>query len=60
MTVRVGLTGGIASGKSTIADRLASLGAVVVDADAVVRELQQPGMPVLRAIADRVGSELVS
>ena len=55
----VALTGGIASGKSTIADRLASHGAVVVDADAVVRELQQPGMPVLRAIADAFGERML-
>jgi dephospho-CoA kinase len=55
----VALTGGIASGKSTIAGRLAQHGAVVVDADAVVRELQQPGMPVLQAIADAFGSELL-
>lgn len=55
----VALTGGIASGKSTIADRLASLGAVVVDADAVVRELQQPGMPVLGAIADAFGEGML-
>lgn len=55
----VALTGGIASGKSTIAARLAEHGAVVVDADAVVRELQEPGMPVLRAIADAFGEELL-
>lgn len=55
----VALTGGIASGKSTIADRLASRGAVVVDADAVVRELQQPGMPVLLAIADAFGEGML-
>jgi dephospho-CoA kinase len=51
----VALTGGIASGKSTIARRLAEHGAVVVDADAVVRELQQPGEPVLAAIAAEFG-----
>ncbi|MGC5075900.1 dephospho-CoA kinase [Agrococcus sp. DT81.2] len=55
----VALTGGIASGKSTIAARLAEHGAVVVDADAVVRELQQPGMPVLAAIAEAFGDELL-
>lgn len=55
----VALTGGIASGKSTIAARLAARGAVVVDADAVVRELQQPGTPVLRAIADAFGEHLL-
>ncbi|WP_306233316.1 dephospho-CoA kinase [Agrococcus beijingensis] len=55
----VALTGGIASGKSTIADRLARHGAVVVDADALVRELQQPGQPVLRAIAAAFGDVLL-
>lgn len=48
----VALTGGIASGKSTIARRLAEHGAVVIDADALVRELQQPGTAVTRAIGD--------
>ena len=55
----VALTGGIASGKSTIARRLAEHGAVVVDADAVVRELQQPGEPVLAAIAEEFGAHLL-
>lgn len=55
----VALTGGIASGKSTIAGRLASHGAVVVDADALVRELQQPGQPVLLAIAAEFGEHLL-
>lgn len=55
----VALTGGIASGKSTIAARLSEHGAVVVDADAVVRELQRPGMPVLEAIAETFGPELL-
>lgn len=48
----VALTGGIASGKSTIARRLAEHGAVVIDADALVRELQQPGTDVTRAIGE--------
>lgn len=48
----VALTGGIASGKSTIANRLSAHGAVIVDADATVRELQAPGTPVTRAIGD--------
>ncbi|WP_105566542.1 dephospho-CoA kinase [Microbacterium halophytorum] len=48
----IALTGGIASGKSTIARRLASRGAVVVDADATVRELQAPGEPVTLAIGE--------
>ncbi|WP_425846159.1 dephospho-CoA kinase [Agrococcus sp. TSP3-2-1] len=55
----VALTGGIASGKSTIAGRLAERGAVVVDADALVRELQHPGQPVLREIAEAFGEHLL-
>ena len=43
----VGLTGGIGSGKSTVAKLLARRGAVVIDADAIVHELQQPGAPLL-------------
>ncbi|MFC7492469.1 MULTISPECIES: dephospho-CoA kinase [unclassified Knoellia] len=53
--LRVGLTGGIGSGKSTVARALADLGAVVVDADAVAREVVEPGMPALTAIRDRFG-----
>ncbi len=55
----VALTGGIASGKSTIAHRLAEHGAVVVDADQLVREVQQPGSPVLSAIADAFGERML-
>lgn len=56
----VALTGGIASGKSTVAARLAQLGATVVDADAIVRDVQQPGSPVLDAIADEFGVGMLS
>jgi dephospho-CoA kinase len=59
MTRIVGLTGGIGTGKSTVARMLASLGAVVIDADAIVHELQAPGLPMLAAIAAAFGSELV-
>lgn len=55
----VALTGGIASGKSTIARRLAEHGAVVVDADQIVRDVQQPGSPVLVDIAEAFGSDVV-
>ena len=55
----IALTGGIASGKSTIAGRLAEHGAVVVDADALVREVQQPGSPVLEAIAAEFGPSVI-
>ena len=50
------LTGGIASGKSTIAALLADRGAVVVDADAIVREVQAPGSAVLEEIAGEFGA----
>ncbi len=53
------LTGGIASGKSTIAARLAAHGAVVIDADALVREVQRPGGAVLAAIAAEFGAGML-
>jgi dephospho-CoA kinase len=55
----IGLTGGIGSGKSTVSARLAELGAVVIDADAVVRELQEPGEPVFDAMVQRWGERIV-
>lgn len=55
----IALTGGIASGKSTVARRLAAHGAVVVDADALVREVQRPGSPVLHALAESFGSDVL-
>ena len=51
----IGLTGGIGSGKSTVSAALARRGAIVIDADAVVRELQAPGGAVLAAMVDRFG-----
>jgi len=51
----VGLTGGIGAGKSTVSAGLAARGAVVIDADAIVRELQAPGQPVLDAMVERFG-----
>lgn len=55
----VALTGGIASGKSEAARRFATLGASVVDADAVARELVQPGMPALAEIAAAFGPQML-
>lgn len=55
----IALTGGIASGKSTIAARLAEHGAIVVDADALVRHVQRPGSPVLDAIAAEFGDDVL-
>lgn len=56
----VGLTGGIGSGKSTVSAMLADKGAVVIDADAITRELQQPGTDVLRAMVERFGPRILS
>ena len=56
----IALTGGIASGKSTIARRLAEHGAVIVDADQIVRDVQTAGSPVLQQIADAFGEGLLS
>ncbi|GAA3944848.1 dephospho-CoA kinase [Microbacterium soli] len=55
----IALTGGIASGKSTIAARLAQHGAVIVDADRIVRDVQSPGSPVLVRIAEEFGSDVI-
>lgn len=55
----IGLTGGIASGKSVVARRLAEHGAVHVDADALAREVVEPGMPALAAIADEFGPGVI-
>jgi dephospho-CoA kinase len=57
--VRVGLTGGIASGKSMVADELAARGAIVIDADVLAREVVEPGTPALAAIIDRFGAEVL-
>ncbi len=53
--VIIGLTGPIGCGKSTVAGMLAELGGVVIDADALVREVTAPGQPVLEAIHARFG-----
>lgn len=57
--VVVGLTGGIGAGKSSVSTRLAARGAVVIDADAITRELQEPGQPVLAAMVERLGDEIL-
>lgn len=56
---RVGLTGGIASGKSTVASMLADLGAVIIDADALAREVVAKGTPGLHAVVEEFGEELL-
>src|SRR6185312_11417989 len=55
----IGLTGGIASGKSTAARTLAELGARIVDADAVAREIVAPGQPALAEIVRAFGREML-
>jgi dephospho-CoA kinase len=57
--ILVGLTGGIGSGKSTVSSMLAARGAEIVDADAITREVQQPGSEVVNAIAERFGDEVL-
>ena len=58
--LRVGLTGGIASGKSAVADQLAARGAVVVDADVLAREVVEPGTPGLAAVVERFGPSVLT
>jgi len=56
----IGLTGGIASGKSVVAARLKELGAVHVDADQLAREVVEPGTPGLAAIAATFGANVIA
>lgn len=56
----VGLTGGIASGKSAVAAMLAERGAQVVDADQVAREVVRPGAPAFQEIVDRFGVHVLN
>ena len=58
--MRVGLTGGVASGKSTVAAMLAELGAVVIDADALAREVVAKGTPGLASVVEEFGEELLA
>ena len=53
--MRVGLTGGVASGKSTVAEILAELGAIIIDADRIAREVVEPGTPGLAAVVEAFG-----
>ncbi|MFO6453238.1 MULTISPECIES: dephospho-CoA kinase [unclassified Aeromicrobium] len=60
MARRVGLTGGIASGKSTVSARLAALGAMIIDYDRLAREVVEPGSPALDLIAQRFGAGVIT
>lgn len=56
---RVALTGGIASGKSTVADMFAALGVPIIDTDVIARQVVQPGQPALDEIRVRFGNEVI-
>lgn len=58
--LEIALTGGMGSGKSTVADAFVARGAVLIDADRIVRELQEPGQPVFEAMVERWGPEVVA
>ena len=58
--ILVGLTGGIGSGKSTVSELLRGRGAIVIDADAITREVQEPGSPVLEELAIAFGSNVLA
>jgi dephospho-CoA kinase len=58
--ILIGLTGGIGSGKSEVARRLTERGAEIIDADLIVRELQQPGAEIYEKMIELFGSEVVA
>ncbi len=57
--LKIGLTGGIGSGKSTVADLFADLGVPVVDADVIARQLVQPGQPALQQLVETFGGDIL-
>ena len=58
--ISVGLTGGFGCGKSTVAKALVDRGAVLIDADAITKQLQEPGMPVFEAMVARFGTGIIA
>ena len=58
--LRIGLTGGIGAGKSTVAKELAALGAVIVDGDKIAREVVEPGTPGLAALVEAFGEGILA
>ena len=57
--LRIGLTGGIASGKSTVASLFAERGATVIDTDVIAREVVEPGTPALAALVNALGGSIL-
>jgi dephospho-CoA kinase len=58
--MRIGLTGGIASGKSTVADMFAALGIPVIDTDVIARRIVEPGQPALEEIRSQFGEQVLT
>lgn len=58
--LRIGLTGGIASGKSTVADMFTDLGVPVIDTDVIAREVVRPGKPALEEIREAFGDAVIA
>lgn len=58
--IEIGLTGGIGAGKSTVADALVERGAILIDADRIVRRLQEPGGSVFKAMVERWSPGIVA
>src|SRR5688500_6234777 len=58
-TLRIGLTGGIASGKTTVANLFASHGVPVIDTDQISRDLVRPGSPILQQLLEAFGSGIL-
>lgn len=57
--MNIGLTGGIACGKSTVAQMLANAGSILIDADQIAREVVEPGRPALLEIIERFGDDIL-
>jgi dephospho-CoA kinase len=57
--LRIGLTGGVASGKTTVANLFADAGAVVLDTDVIAREVVEPGEPALAALVEALGKNIL-
>lgn len=60
MTLKIGLTGGIGTGKTAVSDRFAALGAPIIDTDLISRQLVAPGQAALTEIAERFGPSLIT